>query len=176
MLPHQSHIEFLYGFKSFLISVPEHIPLKFFILFRIEVDIECFDRFAEHRFVCSLLGCHKFGGECVENVVQVFSRVRQHQCFLPSIVCDVVANEYVIRQSRNPLCPAYPLAFRLTFKRPIWRERLGHGVARGNSGMQQTLRQCRHCSPDCLLRYVTSTAFRSSFHTCQPREKFWRDK
>ena len=112
---------------------------KALVLFRVEVDIECFDRFAEHRFVCSRLGCHKFGGKCVENVVQVFSRVRQHQCFLPSIVCDVVANEYVVGQSFNPLCPAYPLAFRLTFKRWIRRERLGHDVARGNSGMQQTV-------------------------------------
>ena len=94
--------------------MPEHIPLKFFVLFRVEVDIECFDRFAEHRFICSRLGFHTFGGKCVENVVQVFSCVRKHQCFLPSIVCDVVANEYVAGYSRNSLCPAYALAFRLT--------------------------------------------------------------
>ena len=101
------------------------------ILFRVEVDME--------------FGCDKFGGKCVEDVIQVFSPVSKHQCFLPSIVCDVVANEYV-GQSRSPLCPANPFSFRLAFKRWVglgsdwavaWLVEIVVGLCNG---------RCRQCS------------------------------
>ena len=77
----------------------------------------------------------------------------QHKCFLPSNVCAVVDNEYVVSQSRNPLCPGYPL---LTLKRWAMAWLVEIAVCSG---------RCRHCRSrlDKFAYYdtFTSTAFRS---------------